>query len=625
VKKIPIPVCCLLVLTALPLVADDRSFDGTGNNQLHQDWGAAGTVFQRLGPAQYADGIAALDESDRPNPRYISNKIASQKWSSMNRRGLSDLVWCWGQFLDHDLTLSLQDPAEPIPVMTESEDVLAPLIPVSRSLFDPSTGTSSENPRQQINHTTAFIDASNVYGNTTERAHSLRTFVGGKLIASENDTIPLNLALIEMENPNGLPLESLYMAGDVRANENPALISIHSLWLREHNRLTDEIAAANPEMTDEAIYQKARKIVSAEIQNITYNEFLVALLGPHAPTLNEAAYDPDLNPGMFNEVVAALYRIGHTMISSNLRLMYDEGTRVPGSHFRFMDVFFRPSFVDNPDFVGQLLKGLASKRMQEIDPMVIGDLRNALFGAPGSGGMDLITLNLQRARDHGLPGYNDTRATLGLSRKTHFSEITTDAGIQAVLAQVYADVDSVDLWIGAMAEDHLPEANVGELLATGLALQFRHLRDGDRFFFLYDDALSEDEKQKIRTTSFANVIERNTEMTTIQQMAFFTPDDIDSDGDRTTDGEELAAGTDPLDPDSIFQINHVSMISGQVVLQWNSVAGKSYRIQYRNSLSAQDAWQEISQTDALSSNTQFQLALQGAPSASGFYRVLTQP
>ncbi len=106
------------MLTALPLVADDRSFDGTGNNQLHQDWGAAGTVFQRLGPAQYADGIAALDESDRPNPRYISNKIASQKWSSMNRRGLSDLVWCWGQFLDHDLTLSLQDPAEPIPVMT---------------------------------------------------------------------------------------------------------------------------------------------------------------------------------------------------------------------------------------------------------------------------------------------------------------------------------------------------------------------------------------------------------------------------------------------------------------------------------------------------------------------------
>ena len=59
-------------------------------------------------------------------------------------------------------------------------------------------------------------------------------------------------------------------AGDVRALENPALAAMHTIWLREHNRIASGIAAQGPDLSDEEVYQRARRIVIAEMQVITY-------------------------------------------------------------------------------------------------------------------------------------------------------------------------------------------------------------------------------------------------------------------------------------------------------------------------------------------------------------------
>ncbi len=74
----------------------------------------------------------------------------------------------------------------------------------------------------------------------------------------------------------------MFLAGDIRANEQVGLTSVHTLFMREHNRLADLIKAVDPGLSDEDIYQKARKIVGAQMQIITYNEFLPALLGDAA-------------------------------------------------------------------------------------------------------------------------------------------------------------------------------------------------------------------------------------------------------------------------------------------------------------------------------------------------------
>src|SRR6202011_2516467 len=102
----------------------------------------------------------------------------------------------------------------------------------------------------------------------------------------------------------------LFLTGDVRGNENVLLVSIETLFVREHNRLADQFAAEHPEWTDEQLYQAARQVVGAEIESITYNEFLPALLGPGALPAY-VGYDPSINPGIANEFSTAAFRVGH--------------------------------------------------------------------------------------------------------------------------------------------------------------------------------------------------------------------------------------------------------------------------------------------------------------------------
>ena len=108
---------------------------------------------------------------------------------------------------------------------------------------------------------------------------------------------------------------------------------------------------------------------------------------------------------------------------------------------------------------------------------------------PVTNGTDLAALNLARARDHGVADYNSVREAYGLQKQSSFADLTSDPALQAALASVYADVDHMDLWIGMLAEDHLPGASVGELNAALLADQFERLRDGDRFYYAADPNL----------------------------------------------------------------------------------------------------------------------------------------
>ncbi len=602
---------------AVSVLAEDRSYDGSGNNLTESQWGAAETPLQRMAAAAYADGESALAGKDRPNPRLVSNLIAEQRVLSEDQRGLSDMTWVWGQFLDHDIALVLPTEDEFIPIMTEPNDKMAPMIPMTRS-----RGTMKDNVREQINSVSAFIDGSNLYGSSEERALALRVKEGGLLHTSASGRLlPKNFEEIEMENPHDRPITELFMAGDVRANENPALLAMHTLWLREHNRLADQLAQENPEWSDAQLYQRARRIVSAEMQAITYQEFLAALLGPFAPKVEDAVYDPALNGTLFNEFSGALYRIGHTMVSAHIMRMRDDGSVPAEGGFVFKDSFFDPDVIENAETVDLVLKGVATKPMQQIDPFVVDALRNFLFADQGAGGMDLIAINLQRGRDHGLPSYNDVREVFGLSRRESFESITSDGALAKALEEAYGDTDKLDLWIAAMAEDHLMGASVGETVATVLARQFRHLRDGDRFFFMHDPGLTDAEKAQIRATTLADVIKRNTDLTHLQDRVFISqPRETwrDTDGDGVTDIREAIARTDPTDPDSSLRvIRFTRAAGGEVTLDWSSVPGKEYLIDYSASL--EGSWEVVATVLAETGETQHQLS-RHAP-VSGFYRI----
>lgn len=67
--------------------------------------------------------------------------------------------------------------------------------------------------------------------------------------------------------------------GDVRAQENPQLAILHTMMMREHNRIARALGELNPFWDDETLFQETRRIVVAELQHITYSEYLPAMLG----------------------------------------------------------------------------------------------------------------------------------------------------------------------------------------------------------------------------------------------------------------------------------------------------------------------------------------------------------
>ncbi len=508
-----------------------RPIDGRGNNLAHPGWGAPGAHLLRgASGSHYADGIAAPAGATRPSPRLLSDAIFDQTASFPSAIGLSDYIWTWGQFLDHDLSLT-EGAREGLPIAVPSGDPFfdpfftnLQVIAFHRSLFDPATGTT--NPREQVNEITAYIDGSNVYGSTAERAAWLRTGSGGRLKVTETAAGAL-LPFNDGTQPNAGSPEApnlstdAFVAGDIRANEQPTLACLHTLFVREHNSQAARIARVHPRLSDEEIYQRARRIVIGEIQAITYGEFLPALLGPDALG-PDGPYDPTVDAGIATVFSTAAYRLGHTLLSAVIQRLDARGRTVPEGPLALREAFFSAT----PPILKQeglepILRGLAVQRAQELDAQVIDDVRNFLFGAPRSGGLDLISLNLQRGRDHGLPDFNTVRADYGLPRKRTFSEITSDRALAATLQQLYGDVDDVDTFVGLLVEDDLPGRIVGETLMTVLVEQFTRSRAGDRFW--YSRLLPRGEIYRIRQTRLSTVIRRNTTIRRIQPNVFFVP------------------------------------------------------------------------------------------------------
>ena len=57
-----------------------------------------------------------------------------------------------------------------------------------------------------------------------------------------------NTMAIANDNPVGRDADSLLAAGDSRANVQPGLIALHTLFVREHNRLCDEYKRKHPQV-----------------------------------------------------------------------------------------------------------------------------------------------------------------------------------------------------------------------------------------------------------------------------------------------------------------------------------------------------------------------------------------
>ncbi len=524
------------------------SVTGAGNNLANPNWGAAGIdLLRSILPSAYGDGISTPNGQNLPSARAISNLLGSQTDSLLDPRDITAFTYAWGQFIDHDLDLT-PDGGTSLPIAVPKGDPQfdpnstgTQTLPFTRSLTDPATGTSASNPLNQVTVVTSFLDGSQVYGSDPARAAALRTFQGGQLKTSAGNMMPLNTAGLPNANEGPTPAAQLFLGGDVRANENIELTSLQTLFVREHNYWAAKISAANPRLTDEQIYQQARSIVIAEIQSITYNQFLPAILGSNALTTYKG-YNPQVNPGITPEFSEAAYRFGHSQLDDDVEFMTNNGSAFSFTYnspygttvtvntpadiasgetgMSLADAFFAPYVLQQAGAMDGILKYLASDVAQAVDLKMVDSVRNVLFGAPGSGagGQDLFALDIQRGREVGLPTYNAARVAYGLPAVTSFAQITSDPAVQQQLKAAYGTVDKVELFVGGLAEDHARGSSLGPTFQAIIANQFERLRDGDRLW--YQNIFKGSQLAMIQNTTLADIIERNTQLSNLQDNVF---------------------------------------------------------------------------------------------------------
>jgi hypothetical protein len=455
-----------------------RTLDGSGNNVRNPTWGRTNTRYLRVAPANYADGIKT--PVGGPPTRYVSNRVFNDTAQNLfSENGVTQWGFTWGQFMDHTFGLREEVGGENAPIAFDAGDPLESFtnsfgnIAFTRTPAAPGTGTG-RTVRQQINTVSSYIDAFSVYGGTEARLEWLRegpvdgrlSNNGARLLLGPNGTLPRATArgnaatappMALMGRLVGTPAKAM-VAGDQRANENIALTATHTLFAQEHNRI---VRALPRSLSEETKFQIARRVVGAEQQFITYNEFLPALglaLSPYR------GYNANVNASLGNEFAVVGYR-AHSMIHGELEPSVPAGTYTAAQLEAFEDagieveeegdevVLVIPLNLafGNPDLLASVgvravLKGLGGEPQYKNDEQIDNQLRSVLFQVPRpgipdpsvcldgpplpdcfQGVVDLGAIDIERGRDHGMPLYNDMRRAFGLARKSSFTAITGEA------------------------------------------------------------------------------------------------------------------------------------------------------------------------------------------------------
>ncbi|MDG2448165.1 MAG: peroxidase family protein, partial [Saprospiraceae bacterium] len=312
---------------------------------------------------------------------------------------------------------------------------------------------------------------------------------------------------------------------------------------------------------------------------ITFNEWLPAM-GVTMPEYS--GYKPNINPQITNVFSAAAFRLGHTLINSDVFRMENDGDEISQGNISLRDAFFNPLTINLAGGIEPYLRGMAQQVQQELDPKIVDDLRNFLFVGSPFGNFDLAAININRGRERGLPDFNSIRKEIGLPELKSFEEFTENAEDAEGLKSLYGDLDIIDPWIGMLAEKHMPDAILGNTLMLIIERQFQRLRDGDRFYFENDPDLSEEEKDNVRTTSLQKIIMRNAEITAMQDNVFRAMDRDEIPIGPTINEESLSAAAFPNPSEGDFVIKVYEVEASNVSVQVYDAQGKLILTQTHN-------------------------------------------
>ncbi|XP_067938459.1 chorion peroxidase-like [Watersipora subatra] len=518
-----------------------RTIDGTCNNLVRRWYGAAKTPLGRMTLHRYQDGFNAptsqyfFSPGELPTARQVSTGVLTIRSNRSARN--THLLMSFGQFLDHDFALSPESGGEggqeeikaqccEVPVsqhvgnLSECLPIFTPNDPVFKRTCIPFLRSApippfpgDQNIRHQLNDLTAFIDGSQIYGSTNLKAISLREFVGGRLkaqIINSEESLPS-----KEDNPSSCPRKSTrceFVAGDIRSNEQATLTSMHTLFLREHNRIANKLSSLNNHWSDEKVYQETRKIVGGILQRLTYAEWLPVIVGKklmkhYGLAIRDQGrfngYLEHVDPSIATEFSTVAFRFGHSLVRQTFSRSSEDTISLNQIFDSFRTIHRHGS--------NALMKGLVQDPVEEFDRYFSKGLRNKLFGAEA----DLLSFNINRGRDHGVASYQDIRRYLGLTLYPTYTQMVGKTHSLAVLNDleaVYPSTLDIEAFPGGVSELPMEGAVVGETFAHIISEQFFKLKFGDRFWHESpntETGFKTDQLQEIRKISFAAIFCNN--------------------------------------------------------------------------------------------------------------------
>ncbi len=523
-----------------------RTPDGTGNNLSNPDWGSAFSNNQRITKNSYADGKGVMAPTDNlPTPRAVTDAVMAQPKDANGKDlsipdpgGANEFFQFFGQFLAHDINQTVGgNPATPGETVPLQGGIFGTL---TRNAFE----LDAKGVRQHLNQETSFLDLSTVYGRTQatidllradvidqhgNRTQSAKLLVGAEglpptvaeVAANAGITVAAAAGIIGIPS-FGAPIDNLYAVGDERANQTPALLAPHMVFLKNHNWHVDQLAAKNPGWSQDQLFNAARALNEAEWQTVVYNEYLTRLVGKDAID-DYKGYKAKVDPSIINEFASVAFRLGHDQSSNQLETRDERGTLKQA--FTLAEAFTRGAeAIRTSASLDDWIRGLGSQSTQVIDGKVVEGNRNALFNIPGQV-IDLVAIDIMRGRDQGTGNYNDLREGLGFKAYKSFDAFGKDNGLDAktlaALKQVYSnDIDRLDSLVGGLLEKNAKGSMLGETFTKITVMQFEVLRDGDRYFHLNQLRGEKALLKQIEATSLADILERTTGVEHVYHDAF---------------------------------------------------------------------------------------------------------
>lgn len=513
---------CGLYLSGTPVpptTAIGRTCQRLVESKEHND------EYRRLLPAAYDDGIYAFRRStgggELPLAREVSSSFHTRGADPPHDRTHSVALVQWSQFIEHDLaktTVQTMHDGVDIECCSADHGQLLPRYrhpsckPLQVPEDDPyyrtyrttclnyvrsalSVGDSCHlGPANQLNQATDRLDLSQLYGSLANDTKLLRTGRGGRLRSQLFDSVEY---LAEAAGGRlcaaDATLETVcYDSGDTRVNVNPYITLLHTLFLRSHNRLAKNLAQLQPTWSDERLFTVARTVNTKIYQKIV-REWLTVVTGTRPESAADLMTDDgdDDDDRVSNEFATAAIRFYNTMMPGEI-------SNAVGDRYDLEKLFYRPKDLRKRDYFGHLVGSVLAQNAMSLDTAYVDDVAHLLFGSRNIG-LDVLALDIQRGRDHGLARYTDYYTLCNGKPVRGWADLepALRPADLATMRSSYATVHDVDLVVGAIAEWPRDGATVGPTLACLVREQIDRSLRPTAALTGADEGLTVDERRRL--------------------------------------------------------------------------------------------------------------------------------